>query len=76
MTRKERLWTVLIGGEPDRIPWSPCITDYYLKGHPRYPDISPLDAYLEAFNHLVSRHRSPAQPAAPEGLESLPVELL
>lgn len=30
MTSRERLTTVLRGGEPDRIPWSPLISKYYM----------------------------------------------
>jgi len=47
MSKRERLWTVLNGGVPDRIPWTPCISPYYLTGHPRHPDITWLEGYLE-----------------------------
>jgi len=47
MTSKERLWVTLNGGEPDRVPWAPCVSPYYQIGHPRAGEMSHLDYYLE-----------------------------
>lgn len=58
MTRRERLWTVLNGGEPDRIPWTPCVCDYYLMGHPKHPNITWLEGYLECGADVLLPHVS------------------
>lgn len=47
MSSRERLLTVLRGGEPDRIPWSPCVSPYYMMGHPKHKQMTHLDYYLE-----------------------------
>jgi len=46
----------LNGGEPDRIPWSPCISPYYLASHPKHPDITMLDACLEIGSDVLLVH--------------------
>jgi len=55
MCGRERLWCVLNGGEPDRIPWCPCVSPYYLQGHPKYPAINEIEALREMGAELLVR---------------------
>ena len=57
MSSRERLWAVLNGDEPDRIPWSPLVNGYYLMGHPKYPNVTELEAYREMRADVLLRHQ-------------------
>ena len=59
MTSRERLLTVLRGGEPDRIPWSPCMDDSYTQSLPAKADGSKHDvrsAFLAMGADAMIRH--------------------
>jgi hypothetical protein len=65
MTSRERLVAVLRGGEPDRIPWSPCMDSYFTDSvliggkHPdladaaRHMDADHMERHVQVANHKM-----------------------
>ena len=56
MTSRERLLTVLRGGEPDQIPWSPCIDGYFLASLPKNMRMSVVEAFRYIGADAMVRH--------------------